>query len=724
MDNSKSQFNSHHHIKQEELIINDQEICEEYQFDPLPFPKNEIEDPDTIEEFEIVNSYYDESRDSPLLEINDSISKYMDNISKYMIEIARILNANELINVPNALALNKYMQEYLSEIRQKIEVLIEKCRDLYKRNSALLIHQCKPNSYKSRAPYCGAPFFKSGSFHPCWPHPDYVTRKDSLKEFFPINVQHMRSCNWTLRDKVDLLQGFKLQMLKYKGRSKAAFGSSDEQKIKVYREQVKTLYDEVKDDDRFSFNFKDLSSEILKGRHDSYSCAGMWNMYMRPDINRTDFTESENKVIHMAVKEACNGLQWYEIAKLLENRTALQCIIQYWTVVMLKRYDDPTANFKWTEEQDNLLIELVKKHTIGNNIQWIKINSHFPHLEKNRLIARYLYSCKPGLQKGPFTMEEDIKLLAAVDEFGEDFPRISKQLFPDRSVVQLRSHYQYKLKDTIQKDNWSLEMDKKLVTYVEVNNFDWLQISHLFNNRFTRTGCRTRYTTIAKHLAKCPSNSLENVPRRKRKHKQTINLSNWMDKLHELPNLAQERPKASTKRKLKIFYKDRLRATERSFYERFKYSYDYVHGNDFDCFLIEISTLLHISKALEYEEMFASTEECPPQLPRIVFENLLLLRHCDNWIYDGKINLPPSWGTILGLRGLFIFKSDVNEELQSTSKKVRSNGEIASIDEEDELDCHKFLFKKRFRTAFFKACLLSFLHSTEFRPHCSIQVVS
>ncbi|KAL5274625.1 SNAPC4 family protein [Megaselia abdita] len=711
MDNQKCKINNHH-IKQEELIINDnelEEICEEYQFD-LDITKKE---PDLIEEIEIVNPFYDESTESPLLDINDSISKYM-------IEIGDILNAHEVITVQNCVALNIFLQKYLNELRDKIVALIDKCKDLYRRNSDLLIHQCKPHSYKSKSHFCGAPFFKNVDFYGCWSHPDYNHRKDVLMEFFPINIQQMRSCNWTLRDKVDLLQGVKSQMIKFIGGSKSIYDSLDGQKIKVFREQVKTLYDQVKSCEHFSLNFGMLSTETLKGRHDSHSCAGMWNMYMRPDINRTEFTETENKAIHMAVKDY-NCFDWYQIANSIDNRTALQCIIQYWTVIILKRYDQITSTFKWTKEQDALLIQLVKKHTIGNNIQWIKINSHFPSLEKNRICARYFYSCKPGLIKGAFTIEEDIKLLAAIDEFGEEFSRIPLHLFPGRSVAQLRSHYHNKLKDSTEKNNWSLEDDTKLLTYVETYGFDWLKISQLFNNRFSRTGCRTRFNTITKYLSKCPNNTIANVPRRKRKHNTNINLNNWMNKLHELPNLSQEKPKSDSKRTLKIFYVDRLRVTERCFYEFFKYSFDYYYGYDFSVLLSELTTLSYISKALEYEEIFVVTDKCPEKLSVAVFENLVHLGHYKE-ICDGSCDLPPSWGSILGIRSLFIFKSClIDLKLKPTTKKIKIEKGISEV-YDSELGCQKLLFKKRFRKVFSKACLLSLLHSTDFKPNCSIEL--
>lgn len=296
-------------------------------------------------------------------------------------------------------------------------------------------------------------------------------------------------------------------------------------------------------------------------------------------------------------------------------------------------------------------------------------------------------------------------------------------MFPGRSLAQIRSHYHNKLKDTTEKDSWSREEDKKLLTYVEIYGYDWLRISKIFNNRFTRTGCRTRFYTISRHLAKCPSNTIENVPSRKRQHNKTnININNWMNKLHELPNLSQEKPKSVSKRTIKQYYVDRLRANEKCFYEYFKYSFEYYYGNDFDYLFTEFETLQHISKALEYEEIFSVSDDYPQKLPHIVFENLLCLAQYNNWTFDSGFNLPPSWGTILGLRSLFIFKSSPMHNFKSTNKKVKIEEDISKIDD-NELECHKLLFKTRFRSAFFKASLLSLLHSAEFKPNCSIQVI-
>lgn len=441
----------------------------------------------------------------------------------------------------------------------------------------------------------------------------------------------------------------------------------------------------------------------------------MWSMYMRPDINTAEFTEDENKTIHLAVKN--DSFQWYEIAKSLNNRSALQCITQYWHVVVLKRYDQPTKTFKWTEEQDNFLIDLVKKYTIGVNIQWVKVSSHFPNLETNRLLSRYLYNCRPGLSKGAFTLEEDIKLMAGIETFGEDFDRIAKNLLPGRSVVQLRFHYCNHLKDSIERDHWSPENDAKLMAYVELYKHDWVKISNLFNKRFTRISCRSRYCIISNHLAKSPSNTVQSVPTRKRHATQKVNLDNWKSKFCEILNLPKENKKSSSKkRKVNPCYVDKLRALEKCFYEYFKYSYDYYFGNDFNS-LAENTRLLYLCKALEFEEIVSETH-LSQKLPNMIIKNLLLKQCNNNLVVYESDTLPPCWENLLGLRSILIFKSTLAKELDSTCKK---EAEIHKID--NELEHYKLLFKRRFRTVFFKSSLLSLIHSSEFKSLFSIAIV-
>lgn len=153
-----------------------------------------------------------ESNSEQLIDISD-------NIANYMTDIANILTKNEFITVHNGLELNHHMQDYLKQIRRKVVVWIEKCRELYKCNSELLTDICnKPYSYKSRANYCAAPFFKGASFLPCRNHFSYFNRRQ-LDEFFPMDMQNQLGRSWTPGDKIHLVNNLTVQMLKHKGRS-------------------------------------------------------------------------------------------------------------------------------------------------------------------------------------------------------------------------------------------------------------------------------------------------------------------------------------------------------------------------------------------------------------------------------------------------------------------------------------------------------------------------
>lgn len=304
------------------------------------------------------------------------------------------------------------------------------------------------------------------------------------------------------------------------------------------------------------------------------------------------------------------------------------------------------------------------------------------------------------------------------------------QLFPGRSIPQLRSHYNNKLKDTVEKASWSLKDDKLLLEYVEVYKTDWAKISQLLGSRFSRTSCRTRYSTISKYLASHPGYSIEDVPRRKRKPNEfKLNKANWMEKIREIPNLIQKDKPRSEKRRIKDRYRERLRPTERDYYEYFKYSFDYNYGYDFEHIFSDLSTMAYISNTLEFEEFFSTYTNRPPQIPPVVFQNLIRLGQFNNAILHEDPMISPNWNTFLGLRSLLIFKStQINNDSKARTKKIKKEKEDQrQVPETDgELECHKILFKKRFKAIFWKTAVMSSLHASEFKKNVpfSIELVN
>lgn len=154
----------------------------------------------------------------------------------------------------------------------------------------------------------------------------------------------------------------------------------------------------------------------------------------------------------------------------------------------------------------------------------------------------YLFFGFPTL-KAPFTPEEDLLLIAAVNEYGTKFNCIPRNLFPNRTVVQLRGRYLNTLSKRHKCEPWTLEDDMQLINFVtEYGVKEWKKCEKALNGKHTRISCRTRFTVIKRYLEKNPEASIESIPRKNNRKNNTINIVNWKDKLEEL-STNQKEPK-------------------------------------------------------------------------------------------------------------------------------------------------------------------------------------
>lgn len=136
----------------------------------------------------------------------------------YVQEAEHLVLSHNQINIENALILNKQMRIYLVKLREEVEQLLNRCRDKYKRNEQMLeeASQKKSSSVVSTTYYfCGYPYFKdlSGSGPPL-PSEYYQRRNKTNNELFPIDLLENRTF-WLPRDKMDLVQGVKKQVVSF-----------------------------------------------------------------------------------------------------------------------------------------------------------------------------------------------------------------------------------------------------------------------------------------------------------------------------------------------------------------------------------------------------------------------------------------------------------------------------------------------------------------------------
>ncbi|KAF5938636.1 hypothetical protein HYC85_022895 [Camellia sinensis] len=108
----------------------------------------------------------------------------------------------------------------------------------------------------------------------------------------------------------------------------------------------------------------------------------------------------------------------------------------------------------WTEEEDNLLSEVVRKF---NGKNWKKIAEYIPGRTDVQCLHRWQKVLNPELVKGPWTKEEDDCIIGLVEKYGcKKWSAIAKFL-PGRIGKQCRERT-----DNAIKNHWNCSVKKKL----------------------------------------------------------------------------------------------------------------------------------------------------------------------------------------------------------------------------------------------------------------------
>lgn len=103
-----------------------------------------------------------------------------------------------------------------------------------------------------------------------------------------------------------------------------------------------------------------------------------------PQLNRKQWTPEEEELLLAAIHEH-RAQNWEEIAKSVGHRSAFQCFVQYRTAFSDRGVQQ---NDRWTQEEDEQLMQYVEKFRIGNVIPWTKIMEKMPGRSKIQLYNR------------------------------------------------------------------------------------------------------------------------------------------------------------------------------------------------------------------------------------------------------------------------------------------------------------------------------------------------
>jgi hypothetical protein len=159
---------------------------------------------------------------------------------------------------------------------------------------------------------------------------------------------------------------------------------------------------------------------------------------------------------------------------------------------------------KWTKEEDLQLISLAEKY---NEKHWKEISNKF--LKKNSLQCFSRYKrIRPGIIKGSWKKEEDLRILDLVEKHGKSWSKISK-IIGTRNGKQIRDRYINVLDPEIKKGKFNEEEDKKLIYLFRQNGPKWATIAKFYFNRTADMVKNRFHSSIKKKL------NLEGVPESK-----------------------------------------------------------------------------------------------------------------------------------------------------------------------------------------------------------------
>ncbi|XP_009607347.1 transcription factor MYB3R-3-like isoform X2 [Nicotiana tomentosiformis] len=134
----------------------------------------------------------------------------------------------------------------------------------------------------------------------------------------------------------------------------------------------------------------------------------------------------------------------------------------------------------WTPEEDDTLRRAV---AVYRGKCWKKIAEFFPDRSEVQCLHRWQKVLNPDLVKGPWTQEEDDKIIELVVRYGPTKWSVIAKSLPGRIGKQCRERWHNHLNPNIKKDAWTLEEELALLDAHRIYGNKWAEIAKVLPGR-------------------------------------------------------------------------------------------------------------------------------------------------------------------------------------------------------------------------------------------------